>query len=969
MADILLGLGAAVVKAACKVWLKDHDFAADASASVLDLVNAKVAGARERRHVQRFFEDIEETVADRIDTTLSTEFRLPENERHAAVLAVADAFDRARLLQEDIFAADLDPLFLERDIRAGRPDATRDLSPRAAALYDRLLAECCAYVIEVARDLPAFHAGAFTQMLQRQTQILAGIRELLHRVPSIDDTTPDAAFTARYRYQVANMLDRLELFGVTASDTVRRYPLSLAYVRLNAVSHEPHTGPMPIDDVLAERPRLFLRGDAGSGKTTLLQWLAVRSARGDLPGRLARANDPVPFFLPLRRWVGRALPAPEEFLSQVGRHIADEMPAGWVRRRLTDGRAVVLVDGIDELPEAERPAARDWLGALTAAYPETRYVVTSRPTAAGERWLEAEGFDGAELRPMGAPEVEEFVRRWHAAVGGSRADVGELRRLGSHEEALLGALRTQRHLRALAVNPLLCALLCALSLDRRMRLPRDRMELYAVALEMLVERRDIERRIDDPGPEPSYTDKILILTDLAYWLIRNGMSDAPWDRAVERVERRLTSLHRLSADPGAVLRRLLVRSGVLREPVAGRVDFVHRTFQEYLAARAAVEADDIGVLVANAHQDQWREVVVMAAGHAQPRQREELLRGLLARGDDEGAGWQAIQLVTVACLETSPQLAPDTHARIQQVAAELLPPRSLSDADALSRAGEFVLDLLADRPVTTNQHAASTVRLARLVGGDAARELVARCAGFVETRTAMELTAAWDSFDADLFARKVLARSPYGAEVAISGNRPDQIRALRHLTGLRALHLHGVPEPSGLAGCLPPHPLRALKLVACDWLTRLVPTLGAEQLRELQTLEFLGCRLGSLHELDRWAATLRELIIWSDSGAGVAADVGSLPALPRLESLFCVEVRGSLAPLRRMPALRHLTLGVVEPMDLTPLRDLERLERLELYGGTPFDLAPLAGREGLTIGRFEGARPGRGRLLSASTGR
>jgi hypothetical protein len=30
MTDIVLGLGAAVVTAACKVWLKDHEFAADA---------------------------------------------------------------------------------------------------------------------------------------------------------------------------------------------------------------------------------------------------------------------------------------------------------------------------------------------------------------------------------------------------------------------------------------------------------------------------------------------------------------------------------------------------------------------------------------------------------------------------------------------------------------------------------------------------------------------------------------------------------------------------------------------------------------------------------------------------------------------------------------------------------------------------------------------------------------------------
>ena len=56
------------------------------------------------------------------------------------------------------------------------------------------------------------------------------------------------------------------------------------------------------------------------------------------------------------------------------------------------------------------------------------------------------------------------------------------------------------------------------------------------------------------------------------------------------------------------------RSGLLREPAAGRVDFVHRTFQEYLAAKAAVDNDEIGLLVTNAHDDQWREVVVMAAG-------------------------------------------------------------------------------------------------------------------------------------------------------------------------------------------------------------------------------------------------------------------------------------------------------------------------------------------------------------------
>ncbi|GAB2828124.1 NACHT domain-containing protein [Actinoallomurus bryophytorum] len=959
MTDIVLGLGAAVVKAACKVWLKDHAFAADTSAAVIDVINARVSGTRERRRVQRLFEDLEETVADKLQSTLKHEFGgLPVNERNAAVLAVTDTFDGARLVEDDIFAADLDPLFLERNVRAEWPDAVRDLAPPAAALYDRVLGECCAYIIEVARDLPAFDAGAFTEILRRQSQILGGVRELLDRVPGLGATSPDEAFTGRYRYQVANILDRLELFGVTAADSVRRYPLSLAYIRLRVSSPVPDrmTGPVTVDDALARGSRLFLRGDAGSGKTTLLQWLAVRAATGDLSGPLTSWNDSVPFLIPLRRYVGRALPAPEDFLSQAGRHIADEMPEGWVRRRLAGGRALVLVDGIDELPEAERAPARAWLGELTAAYPAARYVVTSRPTAAGEDWLSAEDFDSAELRPMSWPDIEEFVRHWHSAVGGSRVDEDELTRLRSYEEALLGALRSRRHLRALAVTPLLCALLCALHLDRRTQLPRDRMELYGIALEMLLERRDVERRIRGNGPDLSYTDKLLLLQDLAYWLIRNGMSDAPVDRAVERIAHRLSSMYRLSADASTVFGHLLVRSGLLREPVAGRVDFVHRTFQEYLAARAAIEADDVGALVKNAHHDQWREVVVMAAGHAQPRQREELLRMLLDRGDNDGDGWQALHVLAVACLETSPQLAPDTYARIQQVAGELLPPRSRSDADALARAGEFVLDLLAERPVTTNQHAAPTIRLAAAIGGDTALEVIARCARFVEPLAELELNAAWDRFDADRFAQKVLAHSPHAAELTIGGNRMDQIRALRHVTVLRALNLTSVPEELDLDENLPRHSLTKLKIINCDWLTRLLPALEAEQLRDLEVLEMIGCGPRSLHELSRWAGTLRELAIWP----AAVSDIGSLPPLPELQDLFCIDVRGSLAPLREMPALRRLTLGAVEPIDLTPLQDLKRLERLELYGSTLFDHSPLMGREGLTIhlnedGRIRGA--------------
>ena len=76
------------------------------------------------------------------------------------------------------------------------------------------------------------------------------------------------------------------------------------------------------DGVLGRSRRALVIGQAGSGKTTLLQWLAVRSALGDFGGSLGGWNDTVPFFIPLRRYVNRSLPAPEEFPLAVGRNLA-----------------------------------------------------------------------------------------------------------------------------------------------------------------------------------------------------------------------------------------------------------------------------------------------------------------------------------------------------------------------------------------------------------------------------------------------------------------------------------------------------------------------------------------------------------------------------------------------------------------------------------------------------------------------
>jgi hypothetical protein len=453
----LISLGAAVVKSACRVWLGDRQFAGDMTSGLVDLFAGRVSSRFDQRKIERFFDDCTDIVAKRLVTLLDTEFGgVPSFEREAAVLAVRDTFAAASLSDESLFHADLDVRLVERQLRPAARAVLRNalLSEGGEEIFWLVLRECCAYLVEVVTTLPKFSSGALTELLRRETAVLDTLSRVLDRLPErrgVDD------FAADYRRAVVNKLDRMELLGVTLADANRRYPLSIAYIDLTMLKRvsrgdgllmirggpdagDPGAAGLRPESVLSRTRRALVIGNAGSGKTTLLRWLAVRSALADFGGSLAGWNDTVPFFIPLRQHVNRSLPDPEEFPLSVGRNVADEMPDGWVHGLLRSGRALVLLDGVDEMPEGRREHMRSWLDGLISDFPEARYVVTTRPTAISNGWLEGLGFAAAELQPMSGTDVKEFVRQWHTAMAAEIVDDDEAAELAGYEQSLLTAL-------------------------------------------------------------------------------------------------------------------------------------------------------------------------------------------------------------------------------------------------------------------------------------------------------------------------------------------------------------------------------------------------------------------------------------------------------------------------------------------------------------------------------------------------
>ncbi|MCY2967396.1 MAG: TIR domain-containing protein [Planctomycetota bacterium] len=464
--------------------------------------------------------------------------------------------------------------------------------------------------------------------------------------PGTIPTGPLLPSVAAYLQRLTTDTSRLRLLGLGRHPRIS-LPISEAYVPLQAVYHpsfhQQEFGKFPVDtsdrELQLELSQVFLHarkahlrgvvllGEPGAGKTTGARQLAWSLASGAIPpATMGLPEDITPVFLKFRnfRTALRKHPAGlSEFLCDETHcpNVADPLKnPGRDLWNLPTSKILWILDGLDEVVEpGARQTVAGWLRQAIIDRVDDRFLVTSRYQGYHASGVPLQGdFVEYHVRPLTPAQVEKFVLDWFRSV---------YSQMLTHEvnSAATGAAEGERLLRVLSLsayqtgrvleltsNPLLLTILCMV-FDEQHDLPTGRAELYENCVRVMLQhwRKDLYSEERDLKLVPYDAEGAqTVLARVAWWL------PAEAARGLAMV----ADSAGLGRDGRAFLQKMLDETGILAMGGAGdgRCGFLHRSFQEFLAADHAAREGLAQELAVRADDAWWREVALLSLRRSRP---------------------------------------------------------------------------------------------------------------------------------------------------------------------------------------------------------------------------------------------------------------------------------------------------------------------------------------------------------------
>ncbi len=489
---------------------------------------------------------------------------------------------------------------------------------------------------------------------------------------------------SEYRRKVAERFGFIELRGIQLNHRVI-LDLDQVYVPLHfegfGLSDRLLNRRIPIAELLQENIRGLLIGSPGSGKSTLVSFLAYRCAVGNLG--LSWPERALPVVVTVRELKDGELSV-EWLADQVG--IASSV----ISTALSEERAVLLVDGLDEAPEELRKQLVAGLVRFTWDYPKTPVIVTSRPSGPpGEIESCLPDFQAFRLTDLTNSEVDDFVDRWClAAEHSARSDSSEARREASAAAAdLKSRIKRSRPVERIAVNPLLTTILCVVHRFLGRTIPEHRVTLYQKCTDALLYEWDRAKFPKDAAVgNLDANQKRALLRGIASGLHEKHEAEIPESEVVRHFAAILPQMGKPQEDALRIVREIRDRSGLLVERRPAVFAFSHLTFQEYFTALDYASRPD--QLLGHLDDPWWHEVIALAAGipGCDPA---GIIRALLRRKDRKAL------ILAAKCLETAINVPLDVRKQVEDALKKILPPKDTASANELREIGMTVAPIIA----------------------------------------------------------------------------------------------------------------------------------------------------------------------------------------------------------------------------------------------------------------------------------
>ncbi len=404
-----------------------------------------------------------------------------------------------------------------------------------------------------------------------------------------------------------------------------------------------------IEDAIKQENRIIILGNPGSGKTTLLKWLAIQLA--------SNPNGPLPIIISLNAYSAALEKGDrnlQQFLSDyyagAAQGVANLSPL--FDDALSQGNAVVLLDGLDEVQHKNRPYLVSKIEAFAreASAQNNKVIVTSRVAGYQESPLDMQDWTLFTLIDFDQSSTTQFLTRLFTAF--SKASNGEPDHLQSAKfqtQKFINTINQNQNLSGLAGNPFLLTIL-ALLLWQKGSLPSNRAELYELYLRILINTWNTTRSLDNRlvGQSLDYIQTVSILGKLTLWLKEEKLSSSliPEERlldwltnyyAGEEWNKPRGEARKYASEYLDSIRRY---SNILVDQGKGHVGFLHLSIEEHLAGRgiAQIEAEQrLSTIKKHIDEPEWNDPILTAIsiwdiqGYRQVA--KEVLNSLLSMGE------------------------------------------------------------------------------------------------------------------------------------------------------------------------------------------------------------------------------------------------------------------------------------------------------------------------------------------------